>query len=303
MSTAKPLAITGDITAIKIQPFPPEALQAKSSALAKSREITVITNQDQMEIATSRVSILKGLTKGVEDTRKHLTAPFLAIQKDLMAKAKEFSAELEVETSRLERLISAHVAEENRKAELERHRQERERQEAIRKQQEAERATAQAQRDAEEAERKRLEAIELAANAKTKKQRQEAEAAAEKARQDALAAQEAQDAAAFAEPVEIPKVEEVIERKVSGGTVRAQELVIEITDPVALMIFVASESAGSEPFRRMALLSMVEITPKLKAIKDFLTFHANGKQIPGVASRMETKVSVRAANPIAALEG
>lgn len=263
--------------------IPQQAIQAKASAIEKAKAITTVTAEN-IEEAIARIGVLKGLCKGVEETRMELRKPFSDAIDSLMAASKEYRKGIEEESTRLEKLCTAFKAEEQRKIDAELRKQ-REEQQRIKDEEER------LEREKQEAQRKLEEA-------KTKKQK--AEAAAELAKVEAK-----RDDLEFSkeEPVPLPEV-----ASTSGASVRSDETTVEVYSTQELMLFIAklwidSDRSEAAANRCKFGMEMLDLKPKNKAIKDFITFHNGGKTVPGVTISTGLKMSFRAQNPRTALNG
>jgi len=112
----------------------------RDGAITTARRITAVSTPEEQAAAVASVRSLKEIGKRVEDTRKRIKAPVLQLGKDLDSAASIFCAPIEVETERVQRLITGYQIEQDRlarEAEAARQRElqriERERQEAERK--------------------------------------------------------------------------------------------------------------------------------------------------------------------------
>lgn len=140
------------------------AIAMRQSAIQDAREIKTIQSPGDVALATEVVRSLKQLSSACETARTQIKAPVLDLGRQIDAKAKEFSAELDAESSRILRMVGSYQAEQEhiREAELRKQQQERER----------------IERERIEAERK---AIEEAKGAQTEQQLELAERKVEQA--------------------------------------------------------------------------------------------------------------------------
>lgn len=180
----------GDFTVAII----PEAQKAKEDALTLAKTITIVTNAAEQANAIAAASLMKGLTREMEKTRTTIKEPVLNAGRLIDATAKKYVAELDAESTRIERLASVYQAEENRKAAA--IRAEQERRDREEREKEA-RALADIARKADEERRANLAAIAAAKDEETRlaaqiKADQDAAARSEEARINAEAAQEAE---------------------------------------------------------------------------------------------------------------
>lgn len=203
----------------------PKAEDTKQAALAEARDITTVNDEFAMACATDALRNLKQLTKEVEDARKAVKAPVLDLGRTIDGLAKEFLAEVEQESIRVNKLLNAYAAEQRRiQMEAERKRQEEER-----RQREA----------AEKAERERLAAEAAARKAEEDRQAafDEHEESQAKA-QAAKATQEAAEAARQAE--EARKAQEAARQQIAPSFEKPKGMAIktvkrfELTDIHAL---------------------------------------------------------------------
>lgn len=161
------------------------ALALRQIAIQDAREIKTILSPGDVAMATEVVRSLKQLSATCEKARKDIKEPVLSLGREIDAKARDFSTEIDSEASRLLRLLGAYQAEQERirEAELRRQQQERER----------------IERERIDAERK---AIEEAKGAQTEQQLELAERKVEEA---ATVAKQQSAAIAPVAPVETVK--------------------------------------------------------------------------------------------------
>jgi colicin import membrane protein len=165
----QPLILVGEGYTLQV---PESAVQAKAELLKSTGEITIVKDAAGVELATKALKRLAELRILCEKSRKEIKEPVLAITRDIDAKAKDFSTEVEAEENRVKKLVSDHAMEVERirrEAEQERIRQEREaqrqREEAERQQREAEQQRIESERRAEESRQKAAEEAAKAAAA------------------------------------------------------------------------------------------------------------------------------------------
>jgi hypothetical protein len=161
------------------------AIALRQIAIQDAREITTIQSPGDVALATEVVRSLKQLSSACEAARTQIKAPVLDLGRQIDAKAKEFSAQLDTEASRILRMVGSYQAEQERlrEAELRRQQQVRER----------------IERERIEAERK---ALEEAKGAQTEQQLELAEA---KIEQVAVVAEQAKAQIAPVAPVQAVK--------------------------------------------------------------------------------------------------
>jgi hypothetical protein len=176
----------------------PEVYTRRDVAVLEARQITSIGDAFEAESAADALRAVSTIAKEIEEARKIVKDPVLALGKKIDETAKTFVADLITEKDRLQRLLGDHQAAEQRKADkLRREAQ-------------------------EEADRLAREAAQAAR-------------AAERATTDAQAEQ-AQQAAAVAEVKAVEARVAVAEIKRDGpsGTVLRQTYKFEVTDIKAL---------------------------------------------------------------------
>ena len=137
-------------------PAPPQDLQCAPEQSALVERDSLITQADTIQSITTMEansdcavigSDIHRLLKGVEDTRKDITAPYLAAQRAIKSAADSFCNPLLAARDRLGRLAAVYREEQERKADQER----RARAEEISRLQEQERLAAEKARQASEA--------------------------------------------------------------------------------------------------------------------------------------------------------
>lgn len=220
------IIIRPDQTAVAIHET---ALVAKETALEQAALIGVVKDATTQEAAILALGAVKKVASEVEKARKKTKEPVLDLGRAIDKAAADFAEELKAEEMRLNTLIGNFQQEQLAEA----RRQEVKRQEELRRiederraeerriwqqQQDAERARleaeAKAKREAEEAARKAREAEEAAANAKGAKARKMAEELAAKAKAEA-------DAAAKKQAEEAERLER--ERQAAAAKAAAEE--------------------------------------------------------------------------------
>lgn len=247
------------------------------SNVAELLKIDAITCDEERDAAMSQVAEVKGFLKKIEQFREQLKAPILDAGRTLDEAIKEVTAPMLTQTKRLEGLSGSYELEKRRKAQQAEH----ERLAEIRRAEQVERDAAEAQRRAQEAERLRQQAEQAAQEAKGRKAKQEAEAAALRARQEQEAALKAQQeaqakadeaaAAADFEPAAAPVI-----TKVSGAAV-TETYDFEVEDVTALY---------------EACPRAVELTVKRSVITDMI--RAGTRELAGVRIFPTVKVAARA---------
>lgn len=264
------------LTTTDIQDFTvtvtPEAYQAREDALTLAKGIVSVTDAKTQADAISASSLMKGLTKEMEKTRTFYKEKVLAAGRLVDNPAKSYSAELETEIKRVEKLASDWQAEENRKAAAIRAEQERQ-QQAEREQQK--RALAEIARQAEAERRANLAAIAAAPDETTRQSAQEkadrdAEARAEEVRLN-------QEACAEAERQRLADLQSVKAEKPQAARV-VVKMDFEIKDLRALY--------AARP-------DLVELTPKRALILAAISIPGH-PVLPGVYEYETTAVQAKA---------
>lgn len=137
----------------------PVTIERRDILIARAAKITVITNADQIPLATEIAGLLKGLRNNIEEDRERLQEPVLAIQRAINSVAGEAKDKAVFEMKRLERLMSDFIAEQERQRQAEQRR----RDEEARIQKEAAERTAREAQEAAEKLRKDAEALQAEA--------------------------------------------------------------------------------------------------------------------------------------------
>lgn len=172
MSTHAPLALSGSGYQLKIIPA---AIVLRDETIKAAQKITSVNSQAEADEAIAKAALLKGLTKGCEESRKEVKAKPWKMCLEIDAAGADFNKPALPEIARLESMAGAFVAGERRKIEEER-----------RKQAEQERK----EREAEQARINAIAAAERRAQAaKGKAAREAAEAQAQKLRDEQFQAE------------------------------------------------------------------------------------------------------------------
>ncbi len=93
---------------------PPEITLSEEAIIAKGKIVDgllsfkEITNQKDAILASEGLGLAKALLKSVEITRKEITAPVLAIQRDIKSKADEFTKDIDAEKDRIAGLLGVY---------------------------------------------------------------------------------------------------------------------------------------------------------------------------------------------------
>jgi DNA polymerase III gamma/tau subunit len=249
----------------------PDSFAVRDERVALAKTIEQVTSVDELNAAVDCLRRLRALAKETEESRVAVKAPVLEMGKRIDSIAKDFVATITPEADRISRLVTAYQIEQDRIA----REAEAQRQKAIREAQEAER------RAREEAERERQRIEREAAEAKAKAQREaeaekakannlfegamadaerkRAEEAVEKARREALAAEQQRIEQARAASVQVASSPVVAPVKVAG-TRKLREPKYEITD---LPAFAAAhpELVTITPNHREIIAHMRNLTP------------------------------------------
>lgn len=183
------------------------ALGKRDAAIAGAKTVSSVDDPLTLEDAVSHLKSLQSLSKMAEKSRSDVKSPVLELGRSIDAKAKEFCAPIDIEVSRINRLVNAFQIEQRKKAEeAERARQaelarieserlkaaeaeERLRREAAEK--EAARLRAEAEANSKFDEAEESAALVQAQEAENKKLELEIAAEQERQRQSTLAAEKA----------------------------------------------------------------------------------------------------------------
>lgn len=143
-----------------------EAALHRDNLIYQARRITAVTTAEEARLAAETLKSVKAFTRTIEDTRKIVKEPVLALGRKVDDVAKDMTLTLEAEAGRISKALGAYQAEEQRKADEARRKAEEEerriREETARKLQEAEmtsRTDAQLERKVEKIETKAFEQI------------------------------------------------------------------------------------------------------------------------------------------------
>lgn len=112
------IVVSGPLPRPEIE-LAPAAYNARQVALDAANAITKITSVIELDEAGCALTLIKSLTKSVEDSRKVVKAPVLDVGKRIDGVAKDFSSPLEIEGARLSKIIGAYQEMQKRKAERE----------------------------------------------------------------------------------------------------------------------------------------------------------------------------------------
>jgi hypothetical protein len=91
----------------------------KKTLLANAAVVTQVTNQDELQLATTRSQAIKALLDEVESTRKAVKAPFINIGKLIDTTAETFCQQLELERNRIKGLTNAFLLAEDQRVQRE----------------------------------------------------------------------------------------------------------------------------------------------------------------------------------------
>lgn len=154
MNSTTTLTLIGDGYTLAITP---DAEKIKAQILAQSARITAVASPADVETARAGLKEMAGFRIALEKSRKAVKEPVLELGKAIDDKAKEFGGDVAAEEKRIEGLITAYAAEQERKRrEAEEHAR-RAAEEEARLKREKEQAELARQRAEIEAEQKRLE--------------------------------------------------------------------------------------------------------------------------------------------------
>lgn len=206
----------------------PAAIAQKKLLIDAARAIVAVTDQVSCEAAQARLKGLVIMRNFAEKSRVEVKAPVIKIGKDIDNTAKEFTAEIVTEESRLSALVNEYVREQQRIAREAELAAERERQRLERERHEAELA---AQREQMRIEREKMEAERKAHEAEMERIRAEA-AKSDEAQAEARRKQEAALAEQRAAEARLKAAQEQAERDAAEARRREQETVTVPTAPV-----------------------------------------------------------------------
>lgn len=250
----------------------PVTIEHRDILLARAKAITKVANPEQVREATETAGLIKGLGKKIEAARVELKKPVIIIGSAIDGVAKETMATALKEATRLENMLGAYQAEQERKRQAEIRRQE---EDAHRQKEEAERKAKEAQEAAEKA-RQEAQAAVSSEGGEGLTAALEKEIAAEEAAEKASEAVAAASAPVYMAPVAATP-------KVAGAAVKTQ-WEFEVTNIAELY---------------KALPTCVDLVPKKMSIKDAINTAAREAgegvtfSIPGLRIFKSTKVSTR----------
>lgn len=260
-----------------------EAIQAKNDALALAAPIKSVTTLQEQQDAIAAASMMKGLTRDMEKTRKEVKQPVLDAGRKIDATAEVYAKELDAEVKRIEKLAADFQREEDRKAAAIRSEEER-RQQAQREAEERERRLEQEAlaRIAFEAEQERRAALakiqaatdEAAREAAQKEADRLAEARAEEVRNNQLACQESEEKRMEAARDRATAILQVVPSKPMGATVK-RTMDYELKDIRAL--YAARPDLVELTERRAMILAAISI-PNAPAIPGIYVFESTKVQ-------------------------
>jgi hypothetical protein len=113
------IVVSGSLPRPEIE-LAPAAFNARQVAIGQAESITEINSVSDLDEAARALTLIKSLTRSVEDSRKAVKAPVLEVGKRIDAIAKDFSSPLEGHADRLSGIIGAYQEAQKRKAERER---------------------------------------------------------------------------------------------------------------------------------------------------------------------------------------
>lgn len=87
----------------------PEAFELKKTALAKSRGVATVADEFSQSIAAEALSGLHAVVKAMEDSRKDVKKPIIALGKSIDKLAADFSTEVEAEKERIAGLLGGYA--------------------------------------------------------------------------------------------------------------------------------------------------------------------------------------------------
>lgn len=93
-----------------------EARDHRNALLALTADVTTVTTAEEARIAAEVLKNVKAFTRTIEETRKIVKEPVLAIGRKVDDVAKEMTVKLDAEATRISRALGDYQAEEQRKA-------------------------------------------------------------------------------------------------------------------------------------------------------------------------------------------
>ncbi len=104
----KKLALAANLTTMTYN-VTDDAIMLLEQARDSAKKIVTIKSPEDMEACNPVLRLIKGCLKFMEESRADIKAPITKLGKDIDAAAKEFSAPLLAEESRLKSLVAAYV--------------------------------------------------------------------------------------------------------------------------------------------------------------------------------------------------
>lgn len=250
----------------------PAALKAKADAIVLARTITTVTNAAEQANAIAAASLMKGLLKDMKATHALYKRPIIDAGNIVDAAKNNYSAELETESARVEKLAANWQAEENRKAAAVRAEQER--------------------RDREEREQEQRALAAIAAKAEAERRANLAAIAAAKDEEAKLAAQikADQDAASRAEEV---RINQEAAQEAERNRVMTMQAVVPEKPQAARVVVKMDYELKDIKALYAARPDLVELSERRSLILAAISILGH-PAIPGIYEYESTKVSAKA---------
>ena len=119
MSTQLEIIVSGPLPRPEIE-LSPAAFNARSEALMTSGNIKAIATVSDLDAAAGALTVIKSLTRSIEDSRKEVKSPVLEVGRRIDAVAKDYLGPLDTEASRLSIMVGSYQEAGRRKADKER---------------------------------------------------------------------------------------------------------------------------------------------------------------------------------------
>ena len=115
MSTQLEIIVSGPLPRPEIE-LSPAAFNARSEALMTSGNIKAIATVSDLDAAAGALTVIKSLTRSIEDSRKEVKAPVLEVGRRIDAVAKDYLGPLDTEAKRLSVMVGSYQEAAVRKA-------------------------------------------------------------------------------------------------------------------------------------------------------------------------------------------
>lgn len=266
----------------------------RDGLIADARCILTVRDTEGANLAAIALRDVKTFTRSIEEARADVKGPVLDLGKRIDALARELTAELETEATRLSRVLGAFQAEEKRKADEAREKalaEERRIWEEAKAKEEAIVAEAR-KKEAEEREKARKEAEELAAKASRARSEAGRAKALEEAENAKMRAQMEADERERA--AEVERQDRIEKARISMVAARVEAVNVVTPKPAGV------STRESYEFEVLDIAQLYEahplfvvLTPNMTVIKAALKQLPEGKIIPGIRFWKSSKTFVR----------